>query len=232
VTAVADSRSHKRHKRRVSQAPSVPGPEHITPVAGAKTDELELSGMVAVEIGRRLTLVTLAMTVVAACWMAAALLPSAIYALRGDEPTEVDAGRLTNELGNRWVHLRGAVETEGIEYRRPLDPDTFRLARMEAPPNLWVEVRIPSDLDPAHYVPPSSFVGRLVKLENAGLRHAAVAPTVARVTGITVPKDAWLLVDGEAPAGTRWVLGVVAMLVGFAAFGLWGLVHLSRPVRS
>jgi hypothetical protein len=182
--------------------------------------------------GRRLTLATLTLTVVAAGWMTAELLPSALYALGSNEPTEVDAGPLDAQLENRWVHLRGAVEAGGIEYRRPLDPDTFRLARMEAPPNLWVEVRIPADLDPAHYVPPSSFVGRLVKLDATGLRHAAIAPTVARVTGSALPDDAWLLVDGEAPAGTRWVLGLVVMLVGFAAFGLFGLVHLSRSVRD
>ena len=69
-------------------------------------------------------------------------------------------------------------------------------------------------------------------MASAGLRHSSLAASVAEVGGIEPPADAWVLVDGEAPASTRWALGLVALFVGFAAFNLYGLFRLLRPVKS
>jgi hypothetical protein len=53
-----------------------------------------------------------------------------------------------------------------------------------------------------------------------------------RDAGHPMPDDAWLLIDGETPSGTRWVLGVAVLLLGFAAFNVAGIVRLARPVRD
>ena len=50
--------------------------------------------------------------------------------------------------------------------------------------------------------------------------------------GHALPYGACLLIDGESPAGTRWVLGLAVLLLGFAAFNLVGLIRLARPVRD
>jgi hypothetical protein len=47
-----------------------------------------------------------------------------------------------------------------------------------------------------------------------------------------MPADAWLLIDGEAPATTRWTLGVLALLLGFMGFSVYGLCKLLRPVKD
>ena len=119
-----------------------------------------------------------------------------------------------------------------IRYSRPLESDTFRFAPVEGNPNVWVEIRVPAGLEGPRFVPPNSFVGRLVPVEEAGLRHENLPDSVAETGDGRVPDQAWLLVDGESPAALRWALGLLAMFVGFAAFNLWGLYRLLRPVKD
>ena len=40
----------------------------------------------------------------------------------------------------------------------------------------------------------------------AGVRYGALPEAVAEAGRPPLPSDAWLLIDGEAPAGTRWAL--------------------------
>jgi hypothetical protein len=183
---------------------------------------------------RRLTLATMVVTAGASLALTGSLLPQARYALEAGPPLEVHSPAAIDPqtLNNRWVRLREPLEPGAIEYRRPLDPDVYRLARAERDEHLWIEMRIPEGVDPAHYVPPTSFVGRLVRAGSAGLAHAELPRTVERVTGKPLSKDAWLLLDGETPHGARWVLGLVALLACFAAFNVWGTIHLCRPVRD
>jgi hypothetical protein len=116
-----------------------------------------------------------------------------------------------------------------VGYRRPLDGDRFRLAQVEGNPKVWVELREPAGARTEYFVPPTSFVGRLVPLSEAGLRHVDLRGALSR-SGQRVPDEAaWLLVDGETPAGARWVLGLVVLLSSFAAFSLWGLLTLLYP---
>jgi hypothetical protein len=44
--------------------------------------------------------------------------------------------------------------------------------------------------------------------------------------------DAWILIDGEAPNGLRWVMGIVVLLLAFAIFNVVGILRLARPIRS
>ena len=164
----------------------------------------------------------------AALALAFSLFGEAAYALQRGGPAE--AGNLIHfqpvaSQGNTWIHGEGPLGTTGaIRYSRPLDDDTFRLAP--------VEVRVPAGLEGPRFVPPTSFVGRLVPLSGAGLRHQNLPESVAEVGEAAVPRDAWLLIDGEAPDSTRWAGGLVALFLAFAAFNLWGIYCLLRPVRD
>lgn len=137
---------------------------------------------------------------------------------------------------NTWVQGDGELEVQdAIAYRRPLESDSYRLSRVSGTSKLWVQVRVPSDdSDPDHkrFVPPTSFVGRLVPASRGGVRLSQLGSAIADAGRPPLPSDAWLLIDGEAPATTRWTLGVAALLLGFAAFNLLGLRRLLRPVAG
>ena len=184
---------------------------------------------------RRATLLTMATTAVAALGLAISLWPLVAYSLRGGTPAEL--GTLTavqpgaKDAGS-WVHATGALAGRGMEYRRPLDPDRFRLVQVEGNPRLWVELRIPQGIEPEHYVAPNSFVGRLAPLASAGIRHRALPEAIESSFGKSPDGGAWLLVDGESPATTRWAAALSALLVAFVVFNVWGLVHLLRPARE
>jgi hypothetical protein len=149
---------------------------------------------------------------------------------------ELSAFQPSSSDANAWVQGEGALEAEGaVAFRRPLESDSYRLSRVTGSDKLWVQVRVPwDDADPDHkrFVPPSSFVGRLVPLARGGLRLSQLESAVAEAGRPALPSDAWLLVDGEAPATTRWTLGVGMLLLGFAAFNLFGLVRLLRPATD
>ena len=184
---------------------------------------------------RRATLVVLALTTALSLALGASLRGLAGYALRGEPPREVGAlthVQLAPDLEGTWVHGTGRLGPRALEYRRPLDADHFRLAPVEGSDALFIELRVPAGLEPEHYVPPNSFVGRLVPLGRAGLRHGAL-PAELGALGADPGSRAWVLVDGEAPATTRWAAGLLVLFLGFAAFGVFGLVVLlRRPLPS
>jgi hypothetical protein len=182
---------------------------------------------------RRTTLVILAVTFVLSLLLAGGLRSPAAFATWSGPPREL--GNLTNvQLGpaseNAWAHGDGAVGDRAVEYRRPLDPDRYRLAPVEGSRRLWVEMRVPDEIEPHRYVPPNSFVGRLVPLTRVGLRHEALETAIESALGRPAPKDAWVLIDGEAPATTRWAIGLAALAIAFATFSGFAIVRLIRPV--
>lgn len=187
--------------------------------------------------GRRLTLFSLAATAVLSLCMVVALSQDASYGLSSSTP--VDLGQLAeltpdDELANTWVRGEALLGTSGaVRYGRPLESDSYRLAPVAGNPKIWVQVRVPAGMEGPHFVPPTSFVGRLIPSEAAGLRHGGLQQSVASAnSGASMPADAWLLIDGEAPATTRWTLGVLGLLLGFAAFSVYGLYKLLSPVKD
>jgi len=182
---------------------------------------------------RKATLLTMGLTVALSGWIISGLSAQAVFALRGGAPREL--GSLTNvqltpNLENVWVHGAAELADRSIEYRRPLDADRYRLSEVKGNGNVWVELRIPSGIEPEHYVPPNSFVGRLVPFEKTGLRHRALADDVAEALGHPPSPNAWLLIDGEAPATTRWTLGLILLFLAFVLFNVWGIARLFAPV--
>jgi hypothetical protein len=154
--------------------------------------------------------------------------PQSVGELSAFAPKATDA--------NTWVQGQGELEIGGaIAYRRPLESDSYRLARVKSADKLWVQVRVPrDDDDPEHhrFVPPTSFVGRLVPVGHGGVRLSQLGAAIAEAGRPPLPADAWLLIDGEAPATTRWTLGVGMLLIAFAAFNLFGLIRLLRPATD
>lgn len=181
---------------------------------------------------RLATLVSLSVLFVAALGLAFMLRSQVAYALTGGDPSEVGALASFDpapEAANTWVHGSGNLSVAASGYRRPLDDDRFRLAPVEGNPKLWVELREPSGVRNEFFVPPTSFVGRLVPIEDPGLRHSQLTHALKTSNQNVPPRDAWLLIDGEAPHSSRWALGVCALLLGFAAFSVWGMITLLRP---
>lgn len=184
---------------------------------------------------RRATVVTLMATAVSSLALAWALREPVRFAVRRGPPRELGelaTLRLREDLANTWAHVAGPLGTFAAEYRRPLDPDTYRLVPAAEAPNVWIELRIPSSVESEHYVPPNSFVGRLVPLDRVGPQRAMLTDAVASAFGRPLPANTWVLLDGEAPSTSRWAVGFVALLIGFFAFSIWGLVRLLRPTTD
>jgi hypothetical protein len=185
---------------------------------------------------RRTTLVTLGAGALASTLLALAVVPDVLYSLRSGEPRELGDLRtapLGADLGDAWVHGEGQLSvTRAIRYARPLEHDTYRLASVEGNPKLWVQIRVPANEEGPRFVPPDSFVGRLIPMAKLGIRQRGLRDAVGE-TGLPPPgDDAWLLLDGESPAALRWALGLLGLLGAFAAFNVLGLVKLTRPIPT
>jgi hypothetical protein len=186
--------------------------------------------------GRILTLLTMAVTGLAALGMIWALRREAVYALRSGPPEALDnIAHFTprSELDNAWVRGEALLGSQGaIRYGRPLEGDSYRLAPVASNPKLWVQFRVPEGMEGPRFVPPTSFVGRLVPMQDAGLRHQGLKSAIESTSDIQVAPDARLLIDGEAPSTTRWALGLIILFVGFFVFNVYGVARLGRRVKD
>jgi len=188
---------------------------------------------------RKLTLVVMSATLLGSLGLLFALRGELSFSLAAKAPRsvgELSAFKPQPRDENSWVQGEGELEVkDAIAYRRPLESDSYRLSRVSRTSKLWVQVRVPrDDDDPDHkrFVPPTSFVGRLVPAAHGGVRLSQLGDAIAEAGRPALPADAWLLIDGEAPATTRWTLGLAGLLLGFAAFNLFGLQRLLRPAAG
>ncbi|MCA9588986.1 MAG: hypothetical protein KC657_26905 [Myxococcales bacterium] len=178
----------------------------------------------------------LVVTALASLAMVAALASDARYALSTPEAKEL--GDLSTAppaafAENAFVRGHGLLGAAGaIRYERPLMPGSFRLMPVAGHPNVWVEVRVPSGGENMRYVPPTTFSGRLMRLDGGGPKHRGLASALRGTTRETVPEGAWLLVDGEAPANARWAVLLIGMFLGFAAWSAWAAAKLLRRVPT
>lgn len=175
------------------------------------------------------------MSGLAALGLMVALRVHVAYGLMGGQPVEVGAlahFQPSDSQANTWIHGYGALGGPAVSYRRPLDPDRFRLAPLADNPRIWIEMREPGDSDPAFFVAPESFVGRLTPVNEPGLRHNDLLAALRATGQATPPADAWLLIDGESPASDRGMVGLAALLMAFAGFSIFGLYRLAAPVSA
>ena len=200
-------------------------------------DDPDLIALPAPPKGERTTAVALMLiTVVAATWMAVALLGEARYALSPGQPLEIGdltPLRPTDDMANRYVRATGLLGTQGaIRYGRAAESDSFRLAPVAGNPRIWVEIRVPEGFEGPRYVPPSTFAGRLVPFAKAGLRHAGLSDSVREQSQESIPEGGWLLIDGGSPRASRWAVALAALFLGFAAWNAAGVARVLRRVRD
>lgn len=185
---------------------------------------------------RTLTIVLMALTILASAGMTFALHREVAYALSPKSP--LDLGDLVQApppdgVENRYVRAEGLLSTAGaIRYERPMEGDSFRLAPLAGQRKVWVEIRVPEGMEGPKFAPPTIFAGRLVPLHSAGIRHLGLAGSVEAAGLGSVPADALLLVDGASPRASRWSLALTALFAYFAAWNAVGLLRLTRKVRA
>jgi hypothetical protein len=185
---------------------------------------------------RTTTVLLMAVTAIAATWLAVLLSGEARYALTPGHPQEIgDLATLkpTADLANRYVRAEGLLGTAGaIKYGRAAEGDSFRLAPIAGNPSIWVEIRVPEGFEGPRFVPPTSFAGRLVPFQKAGIRHARLPDAVRAQTDGQVPEDAWVLIDGGSPRASRWAVALVLLFLGFAGWNVAGIVRVLGRVRD
>jgi hypothetical protein len=176
------------------------------------------------------------LTSIAAGLLAWSLRSEADYALASGSPREMGdlkALSLEPSIANTYVRGGALLGTQGaIRYGRAAEGDTFRLAPVIGHDKLWVEIRVPEGFEGPRFIPPTQFAGRLVPFNRAGLRHASLRGAVSDKTQVTVPADAWILVDSSSPRASRWALAFVVLFAGFAAWNLIAAVRLIARVRD
>jgi hypothetical protein len=178
----------------------------------------------------------LLVTALASLAMIFALRRDAAYAFSVRDAAEIgDFGTAAPDLfaENEFVHgtaMLGAAHA--IRYERPLQSGSYRLMPVAGRPNVWAEVKVPAGAENVRWVPPSAVSGRLVKFDAAGPRHRGLADAVKDATGTDVPKNAWLLVDGDAPTDARYAVLLCMMFFGFAVWNLTMTAKLLRKVKS
>ena len=217
---------------------ALPAPTSQSPVREvALADDPELIALPAPPRRERTaTVVLMVVTALAATAMAFLLRGEASYALSPGEP--LDLGDLTanppgTNAANRYVHASGALGTSGaIRYGRAAEGDSFRLAPVAGSTNVWVEIRVPEGFEGPRFVPPSRFAGRLVPFRDAGIRHVRLASAVEKQTGVRVPDDAWLLIDGSSPRASRWAVALTSLFLAFAAWNVVGIARVLRRIRD
>lgn len=181
---------------------------------------------------RTITVALLVVTAVASLAMMGVLGRDAAYAFAPERAR--DLGELTRAPAATFVnndHVRGEAllgAARAIRYERPLVSGSYRLMPVAGRDDLWVEVRLPSGAESARWVPPARVSGRLVRFTDAGPRHRGLADAVRDATGADIPRGAFLLVDGAAPADARWAVLLVLL---FASFAAWNALAAAKLVR-
>lgn len=185
---------------------------------------------------RTFVLAVLALTACVSLAMVFALRRDVAYAIASSSAADLgdlrtaDAPSLATRE-NQLVTAHGMVGAAGgIRYERPFSEGSFRALPIAGRPDVWVEVRVPEGKENGRWEPPKTFAGRLVRFDASGPRHRGLASAVQVATEAPVPRDAWLLVDGEAPAASRWSLALAALFLAFAAWNVAAMAKLVRKV--
>lgn len=211
---------------------------HALPASDSPKDDPELLALPAPPKRERLvTVLLMAVAGIAAAMLAWSLRSEARYALAPSTPKELGdlaAVQLEPSLADSYVNASTTLlgSQGAIKYGRPAESDSYRLAPVAGNDKLWVEIRVPEGFEGPRFIPPNNFAGRLVPFSESGLRHAGLRGTVKAETGVEIPADAWILVDGSSPRASRWALGLVLVFGAFALWNLIGVVRLVGRVRD
>jgi hypothetical protein len=183
---------------------------------------------------RTVTVAVMVVTAAIAAWLAWSIAPEAGYALRA--PASKDVGVLAQaDLASlRGEFVRGYVKLEGMpaaSYRRPLEAGSWRIAKVDPGPDgagVWVVHRVPTGHEGPRFVPPKLVAGRLAPASSLGVRFSGVGAVIDELGGKGGSDH--VLVDGETPSATGWLLGLEVLLLMFVMFNIVSVVRLLRPV--
>jgi hypothetical protein len=165
--------------------------------------------------------------------VAYALSPAAAFELGDLAALESPVLPASANSANRLVSASGQVGGAGaLRFERPLLGNTFRLMPIAGRTDLWVELTVAEGTRAGRYVPPSTFRGRLVPIEDAGLKHRGLVSALRAELGNALPVGTRLLIQDETPQGTRWALALACMCIAFAAWNLYAVTRLYRRVRE
>jgi hypothetical protein len=216
--------------------PPQPSALELAHASGREAEDPELVSLPRARDPRRaMTLLVLALGVAAAVTMVAALARDVAYAFASTNPVALGDLRTVSSTTlavyeNRKVTADGPVgAADAVRYERALREDTFRVLPVLGRVDLWVEVRVPLGNEGGRWEPPRSFTGRLEKLDATGPARRGLKDAIEEATHARIPRDAWLIVDGEEPASVR--LAVVLWL-GFLACAIGNALAMVRIVRK
>ena len=213
------SASAPEHVHEVPHRPDEPGVPFPPVAEDARDPELEALAASHAESGTRALLLVRIVSIVAAALLAFALRHDLRYAFASAQPIDLAANATTEQLrgaSHQYVSLAGIPGGVGaIDYRRAARGGVHRLAPLVDRPDVFVELRLPDGVDPSRFVPPTTVQGRLVPLDEGGVRFGDARGLLERATGHAVPANAFLLEAGAQPSmrAPAVVLGGVALLV-------------------
>lgn len=215
------SMSVPHHSAEFPAHPDEPGVPFPPIAEDAYDAELEaIAAARAMPAERALTAVRV-VSILFAAVLAFALRHDLRYALSPSTAVELSRTATPAELSSaahRLVAMPGIPGGVGaVDYRRPLQGGAYRLAPLVDRPDVFVELRLPDGVDPARFVPPTAVQGRLVPLDDGGVRFGDARGLLERATGRAVPARAFLLESGAQPSmrAPAALLGAVALLVLF-----------------
>jgi hypothetical protein len=211
--------------------------------APGEDEPSEPSARASVDLGkpkrtlRTITVGVMSLTALLAAWLMWSLRGEAAYAV--GPASAIDLGALAAaDLAphdNRFVRVSAELEgASSVGYRRWLDRDPQRIALAVAGDGdgqRWVSYGVPPSLAGPRFVPPSLVAGRLVRADQLGVRFGGIRRAIEELSGKSA-KGAWVVVDGEDPAGLGWVVGLEALLLLFIGFNLISVARVLRRIPA
>ena len=64
------------------------------------------------------------------------------------------------------------------------------------------------------------------------MRHVGLIKTVHDQTDVTVPDDAWLIIDGGSPRASRWAVALALLFLGFTGWNVASVARVLARVRD
>ncbi len=221
-------------REATSQAPAA------TPPDGAVEEEVDAELLELPAPPRRAKYAAFALMVLtcvvslAMVWM---LRNDVVYAFRGSNTVMAKDlyAATTDELNvanNMEVHSPVRLGAAGgIRFSRPIQSGTFRVLPIAGRDDVWVELHLSDGEENGRWVPPKDVKGRLIRFDQAGLRHRGLAVAIERARSHPLPANAWLLVAGSEPTHAIGSLVLAAMFLAFAGFNAVSALRLMRPVK-
>ncbi|MFT5354819.1 MAG: hypothetical protein ACI9KE_002032 [Polyangiales bacterium] len=185
--------------------------------------------------GRRiLTLVLMAMTVVACLILVRALTPDLRYFMSAGAVTEL--GEITSLAPadtpkERYVHIDGSpMASQTIRYDRA--GGRFALTRLSGPEDVYIEIPEEEGDFAAITAARREFSGRLTTFRALGSRYEPLRGHLEDHMGAHVSRDARVVLANRTPASAWWTLAAALLCAFFVLLNLVLIVRWFRPLKK